>query len=329
MNLRDYSHIPDVDSWSGLLTLLWFCNYFELYCATIGWSFNSQSDVRSFEMAIKNRSRARALVAWVFRTHDLEDPHGNIIMGLDALSILYSKFLAQQACVLISVEMAARKQQLESDFDHLEPEKVEDNVVDCLMGGPAWMEFKAMYPHVTSKSFHWDGLKYKVIGGKDNTFGASLLRACNSAVILTYLAADFPYVDGLVYGDLKVAHRLKVSLGGLSSRELSKDTIAGPVVHGNLCNDSLNNGSAGSGHISSSDCLVPSESELSDPSDYAIPVALNKRRRNASTSSENDSRRKYNLPCVGCIVLSEPYSMKRPNVLKSIIDNAFVTLLSI
>ncbi|KAG6879470.1 hypothetical protein C0992_002356 [Termitomyces sp. T32_za158] len=175
----DLSHIPDVNTWSGLLDLLTFCNYFDLYCATVNWTFCSQTDgsnsrdeVRSFELAIRNRSRARSIVQWFFRTHDLEDPLGNVFAGSNALSSVYNRYLAIQAHDLMTVVESARFQEFKSDFDHLHPKYVRAAINDCILGGPAWTSYKTMERSEKARTFLWDGPTYKIVGGKNNIFGA-------------------------------------------------------------------------------------------------------------------------------------------------------------
>ncbi|KAG6883923.1 hypothetical protein C0993_002815 [Termitomyces sp. T159_Od127] len=172
----DDSHIPDVETWSGLMNMLTFCNYFELHVVTINWKF---VDKRSFELR----------------------PSGDVISGMDALTTVYSEYLAHQARTLLVVERSARRQGLESTWDHLSSDAVRDAVFNCIKGGPAWAAFMRLGDDFDKISFFWSGPEYKVICNMNNQF-------------------DFPYIDGLVYGDLKTAQKFRVSLGEISDRAL-------------------------------------------------------------------------------------------------------------
>lgn len=175
---RKYPHIPDTNTWDGSLALFSLCNYFELYSALINWNYaDHQKDSQAFEASIKNRSRARKIVYWYFRTHSLHGT-GRSITGYEAFQDVYAVFLAHQAHVLILLKKAAYTSGFQGDtMKSIDPATVCLSVCKCMRGGPGWDAFKRMTILSSQRSFYWPGTTYDVVVSSCQFYSSySLLR---------------------------------------------------------------------------------------------------------------------------------------------------------
>ncbi|KAG6882345.1 hypothetical protein C0993_010982, partial [Termitomyces sp. T159_Od127] len=183
----DRSHVPDVTSWDGLLTIFHLCNYFELHSAILGWYFAYNGDVCTFEASIRNRARARELIYWFFSSHELEGNNG-VITGLEALETLSWKKYIRGADV------------------NIPPSAVCLHIQATLREGPAWIAYSSLSLNSDDQDLDTQELTF------------SWLAEVYSIRKVGHVEFHFPYLDGHVWGDRSVAERLGISLSTFQPR---------------------------------------------------------------------------------------------------------------
>ncbi|KAG6875104.1 hypothetical protein C0993_010851 [Termitomyces sp. T159_Od127] len=201
----DRSHVPDVTSWDGLLTIFHLCNYFELHSAILGWYFAYNGDVRAFKASIRNRARARELIYWFFSSHELEGNDG-VITGLEALETLFCRFLAQQASALIYYKKMAWKKHVRGADVNIPPSAVCLHIQATLREGPAWIAYSSLSLNSDDQDLDTQELTF------------SWPAEVYSIRKVGRVEFHFPYLDGHVWGDRLVAERLGISLSTFQPR---------------------------------------------------------------------------------------------------------------
>ncbi|KAG6871455.1 hypothetical protein C0992_010909 [Termitomyces sp. T32_za158] len=189
----DHAHIPDPLQWSGLMTILYLANYFELYSALAHWYYPVEDDVRGFKASVKNRMRARKLVLWFFENHTLSSPT-TVLKGSEALEKIYVSFLAHQAKLLVLYKRKAWKAGLRGDPVKVTPKTFSRNVEECLKEGPGWLAYQSTTIGSSQRSFSWHGIEYHI------------------EHMETPVHISFPFLDGFVYGDREMIQKLKLSI---------------------------------------------------------------------------------------------------------------------
>ncbi|KAG6904847.1 hypothetical protein DXG01_006753 [Tephrocybe rancida] len=177
-------HIPDILTWDGFLAILYLCIYFELSSALVLWDY--ADNYCAFEASIKNRTRSRSLLYWIFSNHQFLLPSGTIT-GFEALQSIFCSFLAHHARLLIHYKRLAVAAKVDGIHKSMNLSNVTAAVSDCVRGGPAWAMFLSDNTPHTRGTFAWH----------------------NPAYIIQRISApvdyDFPHLHGFVFGDVKTA----------------------------------------------------------------------------------------------------------------------------
>ncbi|KAG6913904.1 hypothetical protein DXG01_003619 [Tephrocybe rancida] len=180
-------HIPDILTWDGFLGVLYLCIYFELSSALVLWDYTD--NYRAFEASIKNRTRSRSLLYWIFSNHLFVLPSG-AITGLKALQSIFCSFLAHHAHTLIHYKRLAVAAKVDGFRKSMTLSDVTAAVSDCIRGGPAWPMFLADNTPHTRGTFGWHNPAY-------------VIQRTSAPV-----EYDFPHLHGYVFGDIKAAANL-------------------------------------------------------------------------------------------------------------------------
>ncbi|KAG6886441.1 hypothetical protein C0992_003939, partial [Termitomyces sp. T32_za158] len=203
----DTTHVPAIDTWEGLTSILFLCNYFELYSALIGWDFTRTGNPRVFEASIKNRGRVRKLLYWFFTRHELQCPSNDTVLrGRPAMEKLFSWFLAYHAHALIYYKKIAWKNHLRGEKFDYPPSETRFDIQDVIREGPAWKAYGSLHDRFSASSFV--------------TSGSSFMWPGDKYVInkVTPFDFDYPYLDGHVWGDRKIAQAMNIALPSFNPR---------------------------------------------------------------------------------------------------------------
>ncbi|KAG6848559.1 hypothetical protein H0H93_015943, partial [Arthromyces matolae] len=205
-------HLLDWTVWSDFFILMSFCTYFELYSSTIGWAYDELDDgsYSLFKSSIRNRSMARQIMHHFFENYRLEGPDGFVAEGLTGLQTIYCNQIVHHANLLIDTAKVCEEDGFVSDaraFLKGKKYSLEEAFLDSIRGGPAASFYMGRSTPSADTDFAWNRPTLEI------------------RKLTSITKFDFPFVDGLVYGDLRTAHRLEVSIASMSSREIMDDIV--------------------------------------------------------------------------------------------------------
>ncbi|KAG6906959.1 hypothetical protein DXG01_011188 [Tephrocybe rancida] len=177
-------HVPDLSKWDGFLAVLYLCIYFELSSALVLWDYAGNE--WAFEASIKNRTRSRSFMYWIFSNHQFVLPSGTIT-GLDAMQSIFCSFLAHHTHLLIHYKQLAVAAKVNGSLASMTLADLAKAISSCVQGGPAWSMFVSDNTPHRRGTFAWHGPEYDIV-------------RCPEAVDY-----EFPFTHGYVFGNLAVA----------------------------------------------------------------------------------------------------------------------------
>jgi hypothetical protein len=209
------NHIPDVSTFEGILDVLSLCSVLELGNIFNLWAYSRETlkGMPQRHRLICARSRARALVSWIFFTYKLLDTRDHVI---DGLLDFYWPYLAQQARTMVEYKKLARKQKITGRVSSSDADKdvnvrdLHNALLRCFKRNPALLEkYKQTKP---SNSFAWKGSAFKVLEKSENS-GQQCKELFTPISLITLTRIQVVHVDdGYTYDDLLVVDKFAVAV---------------------------------------------------------------------------------------------------------------------
>lgn len=168
---RNESHLPNLNTFNGVLDLVALCNYMLLARAMVDWVYYDNPSIHGKTLGknhalevgrlAKNRKRARKLLSFLFATFEFS--HGDTVLTIQqATERIHHRWIVQQAnALMLYKERAWAKNIRGEDESLLSPQTFQDRIFQCFNGQPMESLF-AESDHATAETFAWTGLRYSV-----------------------------------------------------------------------------------------------------------------------------------------------------------------------